>query len=238
MQRRTFDLMARYLVLALGALVVVAGASAHSSQGDGSTPSIHWSSGHHYGWAVDPQPVRSHGSYKLKWRCAPKKLRSKIADNAAVCETFNGGKTWRMIFENFDESNPDTGRYWSFLYTFLRTSPRDAVVVGGNGAYFEMYTNTNGKRWEETGAVDPTHDNGCVQWPDYCAVSDSRTSLKLARITAATAPLLGGKPGGIVFRIGIPHQVAPDQWTYEPALFRVENWPVRGLNDPYPVRIF
>lgn len=201
-------------------------------------PWVHWSSSHRYAWAIDPQPVNCGDKCKLKWRCAAKRFRSKIADNVAICETFNGGKTWRTAFVNVDKSNPDTGRYWNFLYGFLRTSPRDAIVVGGNGAYFEMYTNTNGKRWEGTSALDPTHDSGCVQWPDYCAISNSRTALKLVRISSATAPIFGGKPGGIAFSIGIPHQVASGQWTYEPALFRVENWPVRGLNDPYPVRIF
>jgi hypothetical protein len=216
--------------------VRVAGSAAEIAPA-ASDVAVHWSRGHHYAWTIDPQPVKSHGSTKLKWRCAPKRFRSRIADNVAICETFNGGKTWRPDFVNFDASNPDTGRYWNFLYTFLRTSSRDAIVVGGNGAYFEMYTNTNGNHWEETSALDPTHDHGCVQWPDYCAANFG-TSLKLARITAATAPVLGGKPGGIVFSIGVPHEVAPAQWTYEPALFRVENWPVRGLNDPYPVRIF
>lgn len=213
----------------MGALAILLASAAIST----GSP-VHWSPGHHHGWAVDPSvSVGSHGQVRTKWRCAPRWLRRKIVDNAAVCETFDSGKHWRMAFANYDSGNSDTGTYFNYIYTFFRTSSRDAVVSGGNGGHLDLWTNTNGRLWNETEAFDPTHDGGCVSWPDYCGGVPA-----FARITAATAPIFGGKPGGLVFRIGIPRPTGPGTWTYDPALFLVVNWPVRGIDDPHSVRIF
>jgi hypothetical protein len=112
------------------------------------------------------------------------------------------------------------------------TGASGPAASGGRRAHFELWTNTNGQHWHATDAFDPTSDNGCVEWPNAC------TGITLLRITRASAPLFGGKPGGIVFRTGIPHQVGAGRWQYESALFRVDGWPVRGNEDLHPVRIF
>jgi hypothetical protein len=114
-----------------------------------------------------------------------------------------------------------TGNY---IYTFARTSARDAVVSGGNGGNYEFWTNDNGRNWNETDVfnVPPNPPGGCVQWPDYC------TSVTFLPLTRESAPFFGGRPGGLVFATRLPHEVSPGVWTYERAVFRLDGWPVRG----------